>query len=55
MTITGNIPVVVIGDTHVEENVQRKGKSIKRIIQTIVVPGHDLNSPVNTKKPEWLD
>jgi len=55
MAVTGNIPIVVIGNAHVEKNIQRKGKGKQGIIKTVIVTGYNLNSPVDTKQPEGFD
>lgn len=52
----GNIPVVVAGDTHIEQDVENHRKTEKRKIQPVALIAYQvLNCPVYPKNPEWLD
>ena len=55
MVVLGNVTVVVVGDTKIEEDIEEKRKVKYHEIKPIVLcPHYVLNRPVDTKYPKRL-
>jgi len=53
--VLGYVPVVEIGDTKIEKDVEEEGKVKNGEIKTVFTGcGHVLNRSVNAKYPKWL-
>ena len=51
----GNIPVIVVGDSHIEQYVQNHGKIEQRKVKPVTLVTHKvLHRAINPKNPEWL-
>jgi hypothetical protein len=55
-TVLGYIPVIKVGNTHIEQNIQQKGEIEKGEIHSVSVVTHKvLHIKVDSKNPERFD
>ena len=53
--VPGNVAIIVIGDSNVEQDVQNHGKIKQRKVKPVALIAHQiLHRAINSKNPEWL-
>lgn len=54
--VPGDVSVVVIGDTYIEQNIENHGKVEQRKIEPVAFVAYQiLHRTVDSKNPEWLN
>ena len=55
VVVACNVPIVVVGNAHVEQDVQRGRQAQQSIVKSKVIACYNLHMPVDAQQPKRLD